>query len=121
MAKKKGKPKIKTGRFYNVRDGSSKGHPGYVYNSDYQYGEYDSIITGTTRQKGMIPISPTNKTKEKSYLKKRPFKGTRSDYGDDELKGMAFDMDAYEKASKIKNKFYVFGYHYKNKYKKKNK
>lgn len=117
MSKKKGKTKLKLGRFYNVRDGSKSGHPGRIYNIDRLNGEYDSTVTETTYKKGFIPISPTDKYVKKSYIKPRPFRGTRNDYGDKEYKDMKFDNDALRKAERVKNKSFVFGHHYKKKHK----
>lgn len=116
MSKKKGKPKIRVGKFYNVRDGSEKGHPGYVFNADYENSEYDSIVTGTTYRKGMISIHPTSEMVKDSYIRKHPFKGTRNDYGEEDYSKMSFDKDALIKAQEIKNKKYTFGNHYKKKY-----
>lgn len=116
MSKKKGKIKLIEGRFYNVRDGSTKGHPGKVFKADYNNGEYDSVVTGTTRKSGMIPINPTSKGVKKSYIKKRPFRGTRNDYGNEELKNIKFDLDAEKKAEAVKNNPFTYGAHYKKKH-----
>ena len=116
MSKRKGKIKLKIGRFYNVRDGSDKGHPGKVFNIDYQNGEYDSIVTETTYRKGLISIKPTDEMARKSFIKSRPFKGTRNDYGDKEYSNMQFDENAYLKAEKVKKRFFRFGLHYKKKH-----
>ncbi len=117
--KKKRKIKIRIGRFYNVREGSKKGHPGRIFNIDYKDGEYDAIITGTTYKKGMIPITPTDKNVDVSFIRPYPFRGTRNDYGDKEYSDMRFDKDAYKKAERVKKKTYVFGPHYKKKHRKK--
>ena len=117
MAKKKGKNILKNGRFYNVRDGSEKGHPGKIVSIDKKNGEYTAIITETSYNKGLIPIHPTDNRVKKSYLKPFPFLGTRNDFGDKEYEDMVFDNDALIKAEDIKKKPYVFGYHYQKKYK----
>ena len=121
MSKRKGKIKLIEGCFYNVRDGSVKGHPGKIHNADYQNGVYDSIVTETTYKKGLIPINPTDNKVKKSYLKPRPFRGTRNDYGDKEYPDMKFDEDAQKKADEIKKKPFEYGTHYKNKNKKRGK
>ena len=117
MSKKKGKTKIKLGKFYNVRDGSPKGHPGYIFNINRQIGEYDAIITETTYKKGLIPIRATDNNVSKSYIKPHPFRGTRNDYGEKVYEDMHFDADAYTKAESVKKKQYIFGSHYKKKHK----
>ena len=119
MSKKKNKhkQKLRIGRFYNVREGSEKGHPGRIFNIDYKEGEYDSIITGTTYKKDMIPIHSTDRCVKKSYLRPKPFRGTRNDYGDKEYIDMHFDNDAFIKANKVKTRLYTFGHHYKKKHK----
>ena len=117
MSKKKGKIKIVEGSFYNVRDGSQKGHPGKVYNADYVNGEYDSIITGTTKRSGMIEINPTSEKVKRSFIRKRPFRGTRSDYGNEELKNLKFDKDAEQKSELVKKNPFIYGAHYKKKHK----
>lgn len=117
MSKKKGKIKLKLGHFYNVRDGSKKGHPGRIYNLNSLNGEYDSIITETTYRKGLIPIHQTDDIVKKSYIKPNPFKGTRNVYGDKEYKDMRLDNYSLEKADKIKRNKYIYGSHYKKKHK----
>ena len=116
MSKNKRNIKLKIGRFYNVRDGSDKGHPGRIFNINYKNGEYDSIVTETTYRKGLIPINPTDNRVKHSYIKPNPFRGTRNDYGNKEYTDMKFDNDALKKSSKVKNKPFVFGHHYKKKY-----
>lgn len=114
MAKRKGKIKLIKGNFYPVRDGSKRGHPGYLYNSNN--GIYDSVITGTTKTKHNIEIHPTDKRVQKSFIKKRPFRGTRSDYGNKVYSDMAFDEYSMKKAEQIMKKTdFEYGYHYKNK------
>ena len=114
--KKRGKPKLKIRKFYNVRDGSKTGHPGRIFNINYETGEYDSIITGTTYNDGYIPINPTDSIVKKSFMKPNPFRGTRSDYGDKEYSDMTFDQEALIKSEKIKKKPYKYGSHYKKKH-----
>ena len=116
MSKKKGKPKLKVGKFYNVRDGSEKGHPGYIFNIDYENGEYDSIVTGTTYRKGMIPIHPTDSIVEHSYIRSNPFKGTRNDYSDSSYSDMIFDKNDLIKVQKAKENSFEYGNHYKKKH-----
>ena len=116
MSKKKGKIRIRVGKFYNVRDGSEKGHPGFAFNVDYVNGEYDFLITITTYQKGSIPINPTDARVKKSYIKANPFRGTRNDFGNKQYVDMHFDIIALAIGETIKKKKYVFGSHYKKKH-----
>ena len=121
MSKRKGKIKLFEGHFYNVRDGSPKGHPGRIFNANYKDGIYDSIVTETSYKKGLIPINPTDNRVKKSYLKPRPFRGTRNDYGSKDYIDMKFDSDALKKIENVKNKPFEYGIHYKNKNKKRGK
>ena len=109
--------KLQEGKFYNVRDGSVKGHPGLIFKADYVNGEYDAIVTGTTKRSGTIPIHPTSKKVKRSHIRKNPFRGTRNDYGNEELLDIKFDNDAYRKAEIVKKNPYFYGHHYKKKHK----
>lgn len=69
------------------------------------HGTYVSVKTGTTNGPDMIPIKPTQKGISQSYVKKRPFEGTRKDYGDHEVIGVSFhpdDQDIIEDVKKRK-------------------
>ena len=65
-------------------------HPAQVFEKT-PYGTYKSIKTGTTNNTDMIPIKPIQKGIDCSYIKNRPFEGCRSDYGNHELVGLAFN------------------------------
>ena len=103
MSSKRRKPKphtlvLKKGHFYNVHDGSKKGHPGRIEIADYSNDFYVSITTGSLTKeefqkkkyrKDYIRLShPTTKDVYISLLHKRPFIGARDDYGDSEYPNM---------------------------------
>ena len=103
MPKRKRKPKKHTlelmrGCFYNVHEGSRTGHPGRIEIVDRRNDIYVSVTTRSLtkeeylknkKRKDYVPLSrPTTKDVYKSYIHKRPFKGSRDDYGDVEYKNM---------------------------------
>ena len=99
MSKKK--TKLQNGKFYMAYGGNS--HPAQVYEKT-RYGTYKSIKTGTTGGKGMEEIRPTQKGYAKSFIHKRPFEGTRRDYGDKELLGITFDPEDKPKIEMVKKR-----------------
>ena len=99
MAKRK--TKLKTGRFYIMYGGNA--HPAYIYKKT-EYGTYLAIKIGTTFRKGMIAIHTIQKDYLINYVHKRPFEGTRKDFGDKELLGMNFDFEDQSILNEIKNR-----------------
>lgn len=83
MSKKKSKLQI--GKFYNSYGG--KTHPSLVFEKT-EFKTYKSIKFGTTKDKHMTEIKPIQKGYDVSYVKNRPFEGTRKDFGNRELEGL---------------------------------
>ncbi len=100
MAKKK--TKLEIGKFYYIFGG--KPHPAQIYEIDKKYKTYKSIKTGTTKRSDMTPIKPIQNGYEKSFVHKRPVEGVRSDYGDRELVGLAFDPSDESTINTIKQR-----------------
>lgn len=100
MAKRK--VKLETGKFYYAYGGIK--HPAQIYEKDRKHGTYRAIKTGTTPSKDMVKIKPIQKGVEYSYINKRPFEGTRKDYGNKELKGLVFDPSDYIEIEAIKTR-----------------
>lgn len=132
--RKRKKPKnhlivLKEGRFYNVHDGSRKGHPGRIEIADYINNVFFSITThsltedeymqrkaNSSFRKDYIELSvPTSQDVYKSYINKRPFIGTRDDFGDKEYLDMAFNREDEKKIDKVKKKKPRQGYWFKRK------
>ena len=101
----KKKTKIIIGRFYLIYGGIP--HPSQVFMYDSKHKTYLSIKFGTTKGKHMVRIHPIKKGYKQAFVHKRPFEGTRSDYGDRELVGMSVnekDMATIESIKKEKQK-----------------
>ena len=86
MAKKRNKLVIN--KFYIAYGGNA--HPALIFEKT-KYGTYKAIKTGTTEGKEMIRINPTQKGMQNSFVNRRPFEGTRRDFGNRELIGISFD------------------------------
>ena len=82
---------LEIGKFYYAYGGGM--HPAQIYEIDSQHGTYKSIKTGTTQGKDMIMVKPIQEGLNKSFIHKRPFEGTRADYGNKELLGLEFNPD----------------------------
>lgn len=100
MGKKK--QKLEIGKFYYIFGG--KPHPAQIYAINKKHKTYKSIKTGTTKNKDMIQVKPIQKGKKESYVHKRPFEGVRSDYGDNELQGLAFHSSDMATINEIKKR-----------------
>ena len=98
---KKRKIKLEIDKFYYAYGG--KAHPACIFEKT-DIGTYKSIKTGTTDGKSMIEIKPTQIGTEHSYINNRPFEGTRRDYGDKELLGIAFDESDFDTINKVKTR-----------------
>ena len=84
MAKRK--HKLRIGKFYYAYGGTK--HPAQIYK----------------KRKDMVAIRPIQKGVQQSYVNKRPFEGTRKDYGDRELLGLVFDPSDSEEIEMIKTR-----------------
>lgn len=132
MSRKRKKPKkhtlvLEQGKFYNVHDGSKKGHPGRIEKADYQNDTYLSVTTHSLTKeeykqkkadnsfrKDFIELNErTSKDVYKSFLHKRPFIGTRDDYGDVEYPNMVIDKTDKDKIKKVKSRKPRRGFWYK--------
>ena len=99
MSKRKGK--LELNKFYIAYGGNS--HPAKIYEKT-AIGTYKSIKTGTTPSKDMVKIKPIQKGYMSSYVHKRPFEGTKKDYGDKELLGLKFDPSDNKTLEEIKQR-----------------
>ena len=96
MSRKRKKPKIindelKVGKFYNVHDGSRSGHPGRIEIANPKADTYISVTTrslteeeykkGKFRKDYKELKTATSKDVYKSLIHRRPFKGSKLDYG----------------------------------------
>ena len=125
MSKKKRKHTIKLeiGRFYRVLDGSPGGHPGQIFKIDDEEKLFYAVVTGSMTKeefaqfgirKGYIKLKvPTDTKVDISLVKKRPFVGTRDDYGEKEYEDMSFDENDFYIVLKIQNNNPIFGSYYK--------
>lgn len=95
------KTKLVVGKFYYAYGGNA--HPAQIYEKTTK-GTYKSIKTGTTKRKDMLEIRPIQKGYKKGFIHKRPFEGTRQDYGDKELIGLAFDPTDSAKIEEVKKR-----------------
>ena len=86
---------LKKDKFYNVHDGSKKGHPGIITKVDNANNEYQSVVTETNSNDGKnVPLKhPTDDKVEQSWVKPRPFLGAREDYGNKEYSDMKIHED----------------------------
>ena len=99
MAKKK--CKIEINNFYMAYGGNA--HPAFVYEKTKD-GTYKAIKTGTTGGKDYIMISPTQLGIKHSYINKRPFEGTRKDFGDKKLLGLSFSKEDLNIINEVKHR-----------------
>ncbi len=88
-------------KFYYSYGGGA--HPSLIYEKT-QHKTYKSVKFGTTKKKHMTEIKPIQKGHEKSYVHNRPFEGTRIDYGDRELKGLAINDEDKNFIDQIKKR-----------------
>ena len=123
--KRKHKIKLEVNKFYRVLDGSPSGHPGEIYRIDYGSDTFYAIVTGSMTfdefykkglRKGYFKLQkPIDERVEISLVKKRPFIGSRNDYGEKEYKDMKFsDKDMVLVVSIQKNNP-IYGKNYKKK------
>lgn len=129
---KKHRVRLISGKFYNVHDGSVRGHPGRIEKADYGNDEYISITTHSltkeeyekkkaekSLRKDFVELKErTSKDVYKSFAHKRPFIGTRDDYGENEYPNMSFSPKDKATIQQIKSKTPRLGYWYKRKNKK---
>lgn len=126
--RKRKKPKAQNielleGEFYNVHDGSYSGHPGRIEKADKLNDIYLSTTTGSmnkeeysknkTRKNHIELKHPTDKKVYKSFINKKPFIGTRNDYGNKHYPDMKYHKDDIKTVEKIKKKKPREGYWYK--------
>ena len=132
--KKRKKPKkhniqLEVGHFYNVHDGSPKGHPGEIVEVNEFKNEFLSVTTHSLtneeynekqkndsfRKDFKELKQPTTQDVYKSFVHRRPFLGTRDDYGDIEYQNMEFEPEDIELINEIKKKTPRIGYWLKRK------
>jgi len=114
--------RLEIDNFYNVHDGSRYGHPGKITNADYLRDEYKSVLTETKNANNKnIPLHhPTDERVKQSFIKPRPFLGSRSDYGDKHYQDMAFHPEDELIVKIVNNRKPILGKWLKKRYKKKN-
>ena len=130
MSKKKKKPKIsntklEVGKFYNVHDQSEKGHPGRIEKADEINDQYLAVTTRSLTKeeyksgkwkKQYVELNvPTSKDVYKSILHKKPFKGSRLDFGNKEFTNLKIHKTDEKKVAQIKNKKPRLGVWFKKK------
>lgn len=134
MAKRRKKVKkhkivLEIGKFYNVHEGSAKGHPGRIEKADYSKNEFLSVTTHSlseheynekkvnkTFRKDFLELkSATTEDVFKSFIHRRPFLGTRDDYGEKEYPNMSFSEKDTNKIEKVKTRKPRIGYWLKRK------
>ena len=98
----KEKRALKIGSFYKAYGGQS--HPSLVFFYDRNHKTYLSIKFGTTKGRHMTEIHPIQEGYDKSYVRNRPFEGTKDDYGDEELLGLRVDNRDLKIIENIKTK-----------------
>lgn len=101
MARKR-EIKLEIGKFYYAYGGGK--HPALIFKINKKHKTYISIKIGTTQNDDMIPIKPVQKGYKNSFVHKRPFEGTRVDYGDKELLGISINPSDLSKIELIKTK-----------------
>ena len=134
--RKKRRPKphtliLEVGKFYNAHDRSNKGHPCRIEMADYKNDLYLSITTGSLteeeckngiKRKDYYEMShKTSNNVYKSLINKRPFLGTRDDYGDKEFEDMSIHFSDEPIVIKVLKKTPRQGYWLKKKNKKPSK
>ena len=127
MSRKRKKPKLinaqlKVGSFYNTHDGSKQGHPGRIEIVDQQNDIYISVTTrslskeefdkGKFRKDYKELKFPTSNDIYKSLVHRRPFKGSRFDYGK-EYPNLKIDKRDEKTIKSVLSKNPRLGYWYK--------
>lgn len=107
--------KLIINKFYHAYGGGR--HPALVFKRNEKHKTYLSIKFGTTSNKDMQKIHSID-GKNDSYVHKRPFEGTRKDYGDHELKNLKIDSRDEKVLSEIKRRKSKRSKRAKEKYKK---
>ena len=98
----KKKHRLKINCFYKVYGGQS--HPAFIFAYVSDRKTYLSFKFGTTQGRHMTEIHPIQQGYLKSFVRNRPFEGTRDDYGDEELIGLHLDSRDKEILESIKLK-----------------
>ena len=134
MSKKRRRKKIKRhetkleiGKFYNVHDGSINGHPGRIEKIDEINDIFVSTTTGSMskeeyernpiRNNHEELIHSTDNKVYKSFINKKPFIGSRDDYGDKQYPDMKYHKDDLPKVDRVLKRKPRFGYWYKRRQK----
>ena len=126
MSKKRThKIKLEIDKFYRVLDGSPHGHPGEIYRIDFGSDTFYAIVTGSMTmeefhknglRKGYIKLKkPIDSNVDISLVKKRPFIGTRNDYGEKEYKDMRFSNEDKILILTLQKNNPIYGKNYKKK------
>ena len=110
------KTKLIIGKFYMAYGGHQ--HPSLIIAYDDKHKTYLSFKFGTTPGKQLIEINPIQEGVLKSYVHKRPFEGTRKDYGNKELQGLNINEKDFEKLDLIKRREPMKSKRAKRRYKK---
>ena len=96
------KTKLIIGKFYMAYGGHQ--HPSLVFAYNDKHNTYLSLKFGTTPGKQLVEIHPIQEGITKSYVHKRPFEGTRKDYGSKELLGLYINEKDFEKLKLIQQR-----------------
>ena len=116
---------MEIGKFYNVHDGSVGGHPGRIEVADVENGVFVSTTTGSMskdeyeknpiRRNQEELAHPTDNMVFQSFINKKPFIGTRDDYGDKAYSDMKYHKDDIPKVKRVLKRKPRLGYWYKRK------
>lgn len=119
MSKKRRKPKphtiqLEVGKIYNVHDGSPSGHTGQIAEANPKEDIYLCVTLGSLSEeevknkvfrKDYIVLShTTSKDVFRSLIHRRPFLGSRDDYGDIEYLEIKINEEDYKIVKNILKK-----------------
>ena len=96
------KKRLRISCFYKAYGGPA--HPAQIFLFDKNHKTYISIKFGTSKGRHMTEIHPIQKGYKKSYVRNRPFEGTKDDYDDVELLGLNIDSRDKDLIVTIKNR-----------------
>ena len=98
----KKKSKLRINAFYKAYGGPA--HPAQIFLYDKNHKTYISIKFGSSKGRHMTKIHPIQRGYKTSYVRNRPFEGTKEDYDDEELVGLSIDSRDAELIEIIKTR-----------------
>ena len=133
MSRKRKKPKshkikLEIGGYYNVHDGSPSGHPGQIAEANYEEDIYLCVTLGSLTEEEVknnvyrkdykVLKVPTSNDVFRSLIHRRPFLGTRDDYGDIEYLEVKISEKDFKIVKEVLTKKPRIGFWLKNRNKK---